>query len=219
MLKINEIYVSIQGESSFSGFPCLFIRLSGCNLNCSYCDTRYARDSYFEKSIEDLISIVSNFGQRIVEITGGEPLIQEETPLLVNGLLNNGFIVLVETNGSLDINKIDPRAHRIIDIKCPSSGEAHMNRWENLYVLSTGDELKFVMQDRCDYEFAKDVLLKYEHVIGTKVPVHFSPVLDRLEPKLLANWIIEDKLFVRLNLQLHKLIWPEGELKEMLWKI
>jgi 7-carboxy-7-deazaguanine synthase len=214
MLRVNEIYISIQGESTFAGFPCVLIRLAGCNLNCCYCDTRYAKDSYFEKSVEDLVSMVCRFGRRIVEITGGEPLIQNETPLLVSSLLDKGFLVLVETNGSLDITRLDPRAHRIVDIKCPGSGESQRNRWENLYVLSENDQLKFVIQNREDYEFAKLILHKYKNILHPDMPIHFSPVMDNLEPRILAQWILKDNLFVRLNLQLHKVIWPKGEPKK-----
>jgi 7-carboxy-7-deazaguanine synthase len=209
-LKVNEIFYSIQGESTYTGLPCVFVRLTGCNLRCSYCDTRYAFDQGEELEIAPIVERVVAYQCDLVEVTGGEPLVQDETPSLIHRLLQTGVDVLMETNGSLDIGCIDPRCVRIMDIKCPSSGEAGRNLWENLTRLTVKDELKFVIGDREDYEYAKQLLkaMDKDHVI--KCPVHFSPVFGVMRPDSLAEWILEDHLQVRLSLQLHKLIWgPE----------
>ena len=208
-LKVNEIFFSIQGESTFSGRPCVFVRLTGCNLRCSYCDTKYAYEEGEYMEVEQIIDRVSSYGCKLVEITGGEPLIQENTPYLIEELIDAGFQVLLETNGTKDINIVDKRCIKIVDIKCPFSGEADKNDFENLKRLGKKDEVKFVIADRKDYEFAKAVLKKWKLVPFKPNPVHFSPVYNILDPKLLAEWILEDRLMVRLNLQLHKLIWGD----------
>ncbi|MCX8043848.1 MAG: radical SAM protein [Desulfobacterota bacterium] len=207
-LTVNEIFYSIQGESSYAGLPCVFIRLTGCNLRCRYCDTRYAYTEGISMELGDVITAVTSFPCRLVEITGGEPLLQKETPELVYQLLEQRFRVLLETNGSLDCRAIDPRCIKIMDIKCPSSGESEHNRLENLYCLSAHDEIKCVLATRKDYEFARALIPR----IRTATPcssILFSPVRGLLDPALLAAWILDDGLPVRLNLQLHKIIWPD----------
>jgi 7-carboxy-7-deazaguanine synthase len=204
-LLICEICKSIQGESSFVGLPCAFVRLSGCNLNCTYCDTSYAKSERHELDLSQIVDTVKTLGVRLVEITGGEPLIQEETPLLAEMLSHEGYLVLVETNGSLDISVLAEGVVRIMDIKCPSSGESHSNRWENLDFIRPGDEIKFVVCDRLDYEWAGKVILK--ELVGLSNTVLISPVYGELAPRELAQWILEDNLDVRLQVQVHKYIW------------
>lgn len=204
---VNEIFHSIQGESSFAGRPCVFVRLTGCNLRCSYCDTRYAYDEGDAYEITAIMEIIRSYKCNLVEITGGEPLIQEETPALANALIAAGFHVLLETNGSLDINKVTTACSRIVDIKCPSSGEHTKNDSENLSRLFENDELKFVIGDRTDYEFARNLLKTHKTVYPRKGKIHFSPVYAKMRPEILAHWILEDCLDVRLQLQLHKHIW------------
>ena len=207
-LKVNEIFHSIQGESSWSGQPCVFVRLTGCNLRCSYCDTIYAYDEGRILQIPDIMEQVRRFSCDLVELTGGEPLLQEETPSLVSTLLDSGYEVLLETNGSIDINKMDQRCARILDVKCPSSGMAGKNDLSNLQKLTPLDELKFVIGNREDYEFAKDILTNFQSI---NFKVNFSAVFGELLPRTLAEWIMQDHLRVRLNLQLHKIIWgPEA---------
>jgi len=206
-LKVNEIFYSIQGESSFSGIPCVLIRLTGCNLRCSYCDTRYAYEEGTLWNIPAIIDHVSSYHSRLVEITGGEPLLQKETPLLINELLGRGYDVLLETNGSKPIRTIDRRCVRIVDIKCPSSGESHNNDYSILEDLTEQDEVKFVVGERNDYEFAKEILSSRISKTRISRPPILSPVTQRLDPKNLAEWILDDHLYVRLQLQLHKILW------------
>ncbi|HID29289.1 MAG TPA: radical SAM protein [Desulfobacterales bacterium] len=206
-LKVNEIFFSIQGESSYAGRPCVFVRLTGCNLRCSYCDTQYAYEEGEELEIANIVERVTSHRCPLVEVTGGEPLIQEETPMLINRLLEKDYEVLMETNGSQDINRVDDRCVKVVDIKCPSSGHSGDNELENLYRLTSHDEVKFVIADRNDYEYAKQILnLMATNTFGENA-VHFSPAYGRIEPKTLAEWILEDHLDVRLHLQLHKVIW------------
>lgn len=206
-MRVNEIFYSIQGESTYAGQPCVFVRLTGCNLRCSYCDTRYAYDEGRRLSIDEIIERVASFQCGLVEITGGEPLIQEETPHLIYRLLEKGFEVLLETNGSLDISPIDERCVKIVDIKCPSSGEEKKNDLENLRRLSGKDEIKFVIGCKEDYVFAKKILsLHGGGEPGMKPPL-FSPLHAQMDPKLLAEWILADHMNVRMQLQLHKIIW------------
>jgi 7-carboxy-7-deazaguanine synthase len=210
VLKVNEIFYSIQGESSCAGRPCVFVRLTGCNLRCTYCDTQYAYHEGRELEIGDIVEIVSSYKCLLVEVTGGEPLIQEETPVLIKTFLEEGYQVLLETNGSQDISQVDGRCIRIIDIKCPSSGEEKRNDLKNLSRLGSRDEIKFVIGGREDYEFAKNVLDFGDLNALKPNQVHFSPVFAKMEPKVLAEWILGDRLDVRLHLQLHKIIWePE----------
>ncbi|MBW2607695.1 MAG: radical SAM protein [Deltaproteobacteria bacterium] len=211
-LIVNEIFYSIQGESLFSGRPCAFVRLTGCNLRCSYCDTRYAYEKGTEMEIDQILKQVDLFNCPLVEITGGEPLIQPETPLLIYRLLENGHEVMLETNGSLDISILDERCIKIVDMKCPSSTESDKNDLKNLKRMNKKDQVKFVIGTRKDYEYAK----KVKEIIPDRFPGHhilFSPVFGEIVPSQLANWILEDKLDVRLHLQLHNIIWPDGEKK------
>lgn len=205
-LKVNEIFYSIQGESSFAGLPCVFVRLTGCNLRCAYCDTRYAYGEGRLMEIDEVLSRVAAYGGRLVEVTGGEPLIQEETPLLIERLLQAGCRVLLETNGSCDIGRVDPRCVRIVDVKCPSSGMAETNDLKNLTRLTENDELKFVVGDRDDYAFARKIMNALPEA-GAGCTVNIGPVFDKLAPKTLAEWMLADRLNARLNLQLHKWVW------------
>ena len=209
-LKVNEIFYGIQGESSYAGRPCVFVRLTGCNLRCSYCDTQYAYSEGQEMEIREIINRISSYRCNLVEITGGEPLIQKKTPALIYGLLERGFEVLLETNGSQDISKVDERCVRIIDIKCPSSGEEKKNDPGNLKRLTEKDEIKFVIGNRADYEYAKKMLDSMNLDSSSMNTIHFSTVFGKMHPKILAKWILEDHLNVRLHVQLHKFIWgPE----------
>jgi 7-carboxy-7-deazaguanine synthase len=207
LLKVNEIFYSIQGESSYAGLSCVFVRLTGCNLRCSYCDTRYAYEEGKDLEIGEIIDRVTSYRCRLVEITGGEPLIQKETPHLIYQLVEKGFEVLLETNGSLNISLVDGRCIKIVDIKCPSSGQEKKNDLENLKRLSVKDEIKFVIGSREDYLYAQNIMsLIKKSNLKIKPPL-FSPLYSRMDPKLLAEWIVADHLDVRLQIQLHKIIW------------
>ena len=205
-LRVNEIFYSLQGESSFAGRPCVMVRLTGCQMRCRWCDTAY---SFYEGSwwsLEDLEAEIAAYDCPLVELTGGEPLLQPGTPMLLERLCDRGYEVLVETGGGLDIGSLDPRVHRILDLKCPGSGEVERNRLENLDALRKGDEVKFVLADRADYEWARTMLRRLQDRAGV-IPIHFAPVHGELEGETLAAWILEDRLPVRLQLQLHKLLW------------
>jgi 7-carboxy-7-deazaguanine synthase len=206
-LHVNEIFFSIQGESLHAGRPCVFVRLAGCNLRCSYCDTTYAFNDGTYFPVSGVLKRISDFSCRLVEITGGEPLLQAETPLLITTLLEKGFEVLLETNGSLDVGNLDLRCVKIVDVKCPSSNESHQNHYQNFPLLTPRDQLKFVIADRNDFDFAVSIL---DRVPASLPPDHvlFSPAYNTLGPDLLAGWILSSKLAVRLHLQLHKIIWP-----------
>jgi len=209
-LKVNEIFYSIQGESSYMGRPCAFVRLTGCNLRCAYCDTQYAYEEGTWFEIPEIVRQVGAFDCRLVEITGGEPLLQEQTPELIRMLLDKNFTVLLETNGSLDIGAVDERCIRIMDIKCPSSGESERTHLENLDVLTPNDEIKFVVGSREDYEYAKFILATFLPERNHLQPPLLSPVFGKIDTQTLAQWILHDRLDVRLQIQLHKLIWdPE----------
>lgn len=210
-LKVNEIFCSIQGESTYAGLPCVFVRLTGCNLRCFYCDTKYAYDEGSVMEIDEIVRKVSSYNCPLVEITGGEPLLQEMTSSLVLHLLGDGYNVLMETNGSRDINAVDERCIKIVDIKCPSSGEHEMNDMTNLERVSDRDEFKFVIADRTDYEYARQVSKEIRSDRKRSNQIHFSPVFGKIDPALLGEWIIEDHLDVRLHLQLHKIIWDPGK--------
>lgn len=207
-MRVNEIFYSIQGESSWAGLPCAFVRLTGCNLRCSYCDTRYAYGEGAELGIADILEQVAGYGCSLVEITGGEPLLQADTPLLIRALLGKGYQVLLETNGSLDIGILDARCHIIMDFKLPQSGAVAQNRRENLHLLKKGDELKFVIGGREDYDYAGRIMKLIPLDIRGEIVINFSPLFGMIEPRLLADWILADRLPVRLHLQLHKIIWP-----------
>jgi 7-carboxy-7-deazaguanine synthase len=205
MLTVNEIFKSIQGESSFTGLPCLFIRLTGCNLRCTWCDTEYAFHEGKTKSVQDIMDAIEPLGVPLVEITGGEPLLQDEVYDLMNALLAKNYQVLMETGGGVSVAKVPQQVIKILDVKCPGSGEASQNLWDNLNYLNPHDEVKFVLADRTDYEWSRDVL--QQHDIPNKAKVLFSPVYDRLDLKELAAWVLEDNLPVRVQTQLHKVIW------------
>ncbi len=206
-LSVTEIFYSIQGESLYAGLPCAFIRLSGCNLRCRYCDTTYAYDAGSQMAIKDVIRELEAFQCPLIEVTGGEPLLQADAPALITKLLNRGYKVLLETNGTMDIRLVDARCIRIVDIKCPGSGESKKTNFSNLDYLTPADQVKFVLTDRADYDYAKNLLLdKWQ---GTPpVSVLFSPTSGMLDPASLAQWILADRMNVRLQLQLHKIIWP-----------
>lgn len=207
MLDICEIFHSIQGESSYAGWPCVFVRLSGCNLRCSYCDTKYAYEEGEAAAILEIVKRVQGFRCPLVEVTGGEPLMQEKTPELIRRLLYLEFVVLLETNGSLDISMADDRCVKIVDFKGPSSGEENSNDLANIERLNPHDEVKLVIGSRDDFEHAKYIEELIHCVPSRRNVVHFSPVYGKLGPRELAEWILADGLNVRLNLQLHKHIW------------
>ncbi len=206
MLTINEIFHSIQGESTHTGRPCVFVRLTACDLRCSWCDTPYAFTEGRKLSVDDVAGQVEAYGCDLVELTGGEPLLQKDVYPLMNRLLESGHTVMVETGGHLSIADVPPDVIRIVDVKCPGSGEAGKNHWDNLSLLTAQDEVKFVIRDRADYEFARDVVAEHA-LLGRTAAVLFSPVHGVLAPKDLAAWILEDRLPVRLQLQAHKYIW------------
>jgi 7-carboxy-7-deazaguanine synthase len=205
MLKINEIFKSIQGESSYAGLPCAFVRLTGCDLRCHYCDTQYAFYEGKDMSVDQVIAEVDNYGLRLVEITGGEPLLQGSVYPLMAGFLRKGYQVLLETSGSMPIKDVPEEVVKIMDLKCPASGEESQNEFDNINHLSQNDEVKFVLLDRKDYEWSRDILRKYS--LDKKCQVLFSPVYDKLNIRDLALWILDDRLPVRLQTQLHKIIW------------
>lgn len=207
-LKVNEIFYSIQGESTYAGRPCVFVRLTGCNLRCSYCDTQFAYEEGEEMEIAHIVNRVGFYACPLVEVTGGEPLMQKETPVLIHSLIEEGYEVLTETNGSQDIGQVDNRCVRIVDVKCPASGEHLQNDLGNLDRLTDRDEIKFVISNRKDYDYAREMV---DSKLFGKNPVHFSPAFGMLESKKLARWLLEDHLNVRLHLQLHKIIWGPEE--------
>lgn len=204
MLKINEIFKSIQGESTFAGLPCTFVRLAGCNLRCSFCDTTYAYDEGTEMSVEEIIGAIDNLGCNLVEITGGEPLLQKDVCTLADRLLRKKYRVLVETNGSLNIDLLPYGVIRIMDIKCPDSGMSDKMDWDNINRLKNPDEVKFVISSRADYEWAKEIINRYK--LTDKVEVLISPTFGHLEPREIAEWLIKDNSRARLQLQIHKYI-------------
>lgn len=210
-LRVTEIFHSIQGESTWAGLPCTFVRLTGCPLRCVWCDTEYAFHGGETLTLDEIIDRVTGIGTPLVEITGGEPLVQRNAFVLVTRLLDRGCTVLVETSGAVDIGPLDPRAHKVMDLKCPGSGEAGRNLWSNLAHLTKGDEIKFVVADRADYEWA--VARIREHGLDEAVrqgrlgALLFSPVWGSMEFEPLARWILEDRLPARFQIQLHKLVW------------
>ncbi len=206
-MRISEIYESIQGESTYAGHPCTFVRLTGCNMRCSWCDTAYAFYGGSEKSVEEVLTAVEGYGHRLVEVTGGEPLIQEEVFPLMSALCDEGHTVLLETGGSIDTSEVDPRVIKIVDFKPPASFMTKRNCWANVERLNGHDEVKFVIGDREDYEWSAAKVA--EHGPVERATVNFSPVHGRLDPQDLVAWILEDGLEVRINLQTHKYIWGE----------
>ncbi|MDT8363961.1 MAG: 7-carboxy-7-deazaguanine synthase QueE [Nitrosomonas sp.] len=207
MLRITEIFYSLQGETSRVGLPTTFVRLTGCPLRCGYCDTSYAFSGGELMNIDVVINQVALFSPHYVTVTGGEPLAQAGALPLLEKLCDHGYSVSLETSGALDISQVDKRVSRIVDIKTPGSGEVKKNNWKNLECLTARDELKFVLCHENDYHWAKKIMR--DHNLDQICPILFSPVFQQLDPAKLAAWILQDKLPVRLQLQLHKLIWGE----------
>ncbi|RKY98484.1 MAG: 7-carboxy-7-deazaguanine synthase [Ignavibacteriae bacterium] len=205
MLKVNEIYHSIQGESTNAGLPCVFIRLTGCDLRCSYCDTEYAFYDGKDYSIKQIVDEVKKYNCKLVEITGGEPLMQDESITLMKKLCDEDFDVMLETAGNMPIKNVDKRVKLILDLKCPSSGMMDKNLYENVDHLKKDDEVKFVIGNREDYDWMKEIIIKYN--LQNKCTLLASVAFGTLEPLALVNWILEDKLDVRFQLQIHKFIW------------
>ena len=208
MIKINEIYLSVQGESTHTGLPCIFIRLTGCNLRCSWCDTAYAFYEGKNMSIDEILQKVENFGVHLVEITGGEPLMQDNVYTLMKRLIKKGYKVMLETGGSISLERVPKDVIKIMDLKCPGSGEQEKNNLDNLKLLAPHDEVKFVILDRKDYEWSRDIIEKFK--INETAHILLSPVFDKLELKEMVKWILEDRLPVRLQTQLHKIIWDKN---------
>jgi 7-carboxy-7-deazaguanine synthase len=207
VLTVNEIFRSIQGESTRAGEPCVFVRLTACDLRCSWCDTPYAFYEGRKMSVDAVVAEVEEHGCPLVEITGGEPLLQEDVYPLMDRLLARGRTVMLETGGHRPITRVPAAVLKIVDVKCPGSGEADRNDWSNLDRLAPHDEVKFVVKDRTDYEFAKEMIGR--HGLADRAgAVLLSPVHGVLDPKTLSEWILADRLPVRLQLQLHKYIWP-----------
>jgi len=206
-LRITEIFCSLQGESSLVGLPTVFVRLTGCPLRCGYCDTSYAFKGGETRALDTILEEVAAFGVEHVTVTGGEPLAQKDCSLLLVALCDAGYRVSLETSGALDIADVDKRVKRVMDIKTPSSGEVDRNLWSNLELLTSADEVKFVIGDRDDYDWSKAILR--EHALVSRCSVLFSPVYEALEARMLADWIIADRLPVRFQIQLHKLLWGD----------
>jgi len=204
-MRVTEIFHSIQGESSYAGQTCVFVRLTGCPLRCIWCDTDYAFYGGHESSIDEVLAKVHAYGCHLVEVTGGEPLAQPESLPLMARLCNAGYTVLLETSGAVDIAPVDPRVHIILDVKCPGSGMTNRMYWPNLSKLTAKDEAKFVLADRADYDWAREILA--EHDIAGRCTILFSPVFGSLDVRQLAEWILTDRLPVRFQLQMHKHIW------------
>ena len=206
MLTINEIFYSVQGESSYAGQPCVFVRLTACDLRCSWCDTEYAFYEGHKRALSDVLEAVELYGCPLVEVTGGEPLLQEDVYPLMHGLLERGKRVLLETGGHRDTSRVPGDVVTILDVKCPGSGESARNDWTNLDRLRPHDEVKFVIKDRADYEWAGGVLARHD-LPRRAAAIHFSPVHGVLDAKTLSEWVLADRLPVRVQLQIHKYIW------------
>lgn len=206
-LRITEIFLSLQGETSRVGLPTVFVRLTGCPLRCGYCDTAYAFHGGQSLALDDILGRVREHGAHHVTVTGGEPLAQKHAPLLLRRLADAGYSVSLETSGALDVSAVDARVSKILDLKTPGSGECGRNLWSNLEYLGAHDEIKFVLCDEADYRWA--VACLREHRLEQRCPVLMSPVYGRLEPRQLAEWILRDRLPVRMQVQLHKLLWGE----------
>lgn len=210
LLSVAEIFHSIQGESTWAGLPCTFVRLAGCDVRCSYCDTRFAWEDFPARPVSEILAACAQWPCALVEVTGGEPLMQPDCPALVRALLEAGYTTLVETSGTRPINGLPDGAVRIMDLKCPGSGACDRNLWSNIDALTKRDEVKFVIADRRDYEWSRDVF--HHHRLADRCGcVLFSAVFERLAPRQLVGWILEDNLDVRFQLQLHKYIWPEAD--------
>jgi 7-carboxy-7-deazaguanine synthase len=206
-LRITEIFYSLQGEARTVGWPTVFVRLTGCPLRCGYCDTEYAFSGGNWLSLDEILNEVAVHGAHYVTVTGGEPLAQPETPELLRRLCNAGYVVSLETSGSREISGLDDRVSVVMDLKTPGSGELDKNLYENINALDGNDQVKFVITDRADYEWSRGQLV--EHQLDSKCEVLFSPVSESLDAKSLAQWILEDRLPVRMQLQLHKIIWGD----------
>ncbi|HSN04826.1 MAG TPA: 7-carboxy-7-deazaguanine synthase QueE [Nitrospira sp.] len=204
-VRVTEIFYSIQGESTYAGQPCVFIRLTGCPLRCTWCDTEYSFYGGTRLSVDALLAQVAQYGCRLVEVTGGEPLAQAEAVPLIARLCDEGYTVLLETSGAIDIEPVDRRARVILDVKCPGSGMTDRMHWPNLDRLTAKDEAKFVLADRADYDWACEIVARYR--LADRCTVLFSPVFGSLDLRGLAEWILADRLPVRFQLQLHKYIW------------
>ena len=206
-LVIHEIYASIQGESTFAGLPCTFVRTTGCNLRCVWCDTPQAFHGGTRMPRAEVLSRALALDTPLVELTGGEPLLQPGVLPLMRELCDAGKTVLIETSGEADVSEVDRRVHKVMDLKCPGSGESHRNRWSNLEHIGTGDEIKFVLADRADYEWMRDVIR--ERRLAERTPnLLASTVFGKLAPRDLVAWVLADKLTVRVQLQMHKYVWP-----------
>jgi 7-carboxy-7-deazaguanine synthase len=209
-MKVNEIFYSIQGESSYMGRPCVFIRLTGCNLRCRFCDTEYAFYEGREMSTREILDELSSYSTKLALVTGGEPLLQAAVHELFRELLDRGYTVCVETGGHMPLERVDPRVHKIMDLKCPGSGMSNRNRYENIEYLTNADEVKFVVCDRTDFDWACEVIRRYNlpSRVGT---ILLSPVYGELPYDQLARWLLDCDLPVRMQLQMHKLIWPDAK--------
>lgn len=207
-MKINEIFLSIQGESSFAGLPCAFIRLAGCDLRCTYCDTQYAFNEGTEMSISEVLRVVDAFSTRLVAVTGGEPMLQPSVHDLFVQLLERDYTVLLETGGHVSLADVDSRVHKIMDFKCPSSGMSNHNDYDNIHYLTQKDELKFVVGGRVDFDWACDIIRRYDIVSRVRV-ILFSPVYGKVPYSDLAEWILKCGIPIRLQPQLQRIIWPD----------
>ncbi len=208
-LRITEIFFSLQGESRSVGFPTVFVRLTGCPLRCGYCDTAYAFSGGEWQSLEDIVAEVGQHNSRYVTVTGGEPMAQRACPALLTTLCDAGYEVSLETSGALDLSAVDARVVKVMDLKTPGSGEVARNHWDNIALLTTRDQLKFVLCDRADYEWSKKIIAQHE--LASHCELLMSPCFGQLAPKTLASWILEDHLPVRFQLQLHKILWGEEQ--------
>lgn len=206
MLTVNEIFHSVQGESTHAGRPCVFVRLTACDLRCSWCDTPYAFTEGSKMTVEEVLARVNAYHCGLVEVTGGEPLLQDDVYPLMRRLIDSGKAVMIETGGHMDVSRVPAGVIRVIDIKCPGSGESDKNRWENLDRLAATDEVKFVIKDRADYEFARAIVAKHG-LVEKCAAVLFSPVHGVMHPRPLTEWVLADRLPVRVQLQIHKYIW------------
>ena len=206
MITVNEIFYSVQGESSYAGRPCVFVRLTACDLRCSWCDTPYAFHEGSKQPLDSVLAAVDGYDCSLVEVTGGEPLLQEGVYPLMRGLLDRGKTVLLETGGHRSTERVPDEVITILDVKCPGSGEANRMDWDNLDRLRPHDEVKFVIADRADYEYARDVIARHT-LAGRAAAIHMSPVHGVLNPRTLSEWVLADNLPVRVQLQLHKYIW------------
>ncbi|KGK57915.1 7-carboxy-7-deazaguanine synthase QueE [Xanthomonas cannabis] len=206
-LKITEIFLSLQGEAETAGWPTVFVRLTGCPLRCQYCDTAYAFHGGQWHDIDAIVADVASHGVRHVCVTGGEPLAQKRCLVLLQKLCDAGFDVSLETSGALDVSEVDARVSRVVDIKTPASGEAHRNRWDNLALLTARDQIKFVICSRADYDWSREIVAA--HALDRRCTVWFSPSKSEVTPRQLADWIVADRVPVRFQMQLHKILWND----------